>query len=444
MTVKLQSGGAGQANTKLPALWSVVKVIAGNGGYVALGFVANIVSANGLTPAGFGLVAISLAILNVLQEICGNGVDLAMVRLAAPHAKTNPAIAQGYYIAALKYKLVMNLLVAVPLWFTAPSLAGWIFNDPQMTLLLRWVCAGLMGAAIYNYAISCMQAEERFGQYAILRVANNLAKLAMLGLIWLLGVFNPNTVFASWIVAFFIGYVMALLFKRAPPIKCNAIATSSDPDNRAYLKEVFHFSKWLIGSSFLFCLYSRMDMLILGRYVDAAEIGQYAAAWNITFIIDLMTYSVIIALLPRAAGLTTKAEFSEYMKHTFLICLGICVMISPLYFLSDLFFELFFPAYSSSAGLFRVLLSGALITLLLHPLYLILYARNRVNRLTLINFILVIFSVILGFACIPSYGAMGAAWVTVCGRVLASLLILYFVYRELNASLQNTTYKLAN
>ena len=421
--------------SKLPALMSVVKVIAGNGGYVVLGFVANMASANGLSPAQFGLVAVSLAVLNVLQEICGNGVDLAMVRLAAPHVKNKPNIAAGYYSAALRYKLAISIGVACILYLLAPALAHWAFSNPQMTSMLRWVCLGLIGAALYNYALSRMQAEERFGQYAILRVLNNVAKLIMLGGIWFAGMFNPEAVLSTWILAFFIGYVMALMFRghnRSASIQATKAVTK--PPNADYFHEVFHFSKWLVCSSFLFCLYSRTDMLILARYVDIADIGQYAAAWNITFIIDLMTYSVIVALLPRATQLSTTGEFRNYMRHTFVICAVICLMLSPLYFLAEFFFDVFFPAYTESASLFRILLSGALITLLFHPLYLILYTRNRVNRLTIVNALLVVFILLLGLSVIPGFGTQGAAWVTVAGRVFASLLILFFVYSELKST----------
>jgi O-antigen/teichoic acid export membrane protein len=408
---------------------AVAKVILGNGSYVGLGFLANVFSANGLTPAQFGLVSIALATLNVLQEVCGNGLDLSMVRLAAPHVEQNPRKAAAYYRAALQLKLLVNGSIALLLFLLAPSLAIWIFNTPEIAPMLKWVSAGLMGACLYNYMLSRVQAEERFTLYAVLRASNNVGKLLVLGAIWLLGMFTPDGVLGAWMGAFFIGYVLS--------IGLGATRSAVQPDGPLvrpeYWREIFHFSKWVIASSFLFSLYSRVDMLILSRFVDSAAIGQYAAAWNITFIIDLMTYSVIIALLPQAVKIQQHADFPAYLKKTFAICVIIALGLSPLYILSDWFFSVFFPAYTDSADLFGVLFLGAIITLLFHPLYLILYARNRVSRLTLINLLLLLFCTALGLAVIPVYGAPGAAWVTVIGRVFASVLICYFVHRELQA-----------
>lgn len=408
---------------------AVAKVILGNGSYVGLGFLANVFSANGLSPAQFGLVSIALATLNVLQEICGNGLDLSMVRLAAPHVESNPKKAAAYYRAALQLKLLVNGAIALTLFLLAPNLAVLIFDTPEIAPMLRWVSVGLMGACLYNYMLSRVQAEERFTLYAILRASNNVGKLLVLSAIWLLGMFTADGVLGAWMGAFFIGYVLSLALGATR----NSVSPEGPYIRADFWKEIFHFSKWVIASSFLFSLYSRVDMLILSRYVDSAAIGQYAAAWNITFIIDLMTYSVIIALLPQAVKIQQHQDFPAYLKKTFAICVIIAVMLSPLYILSDWFFSVFFPAYTRSAELFGVLFLGAIITLLFHPLYLILYARNRVSRLTLINLLLLLFCTTLGLLVIPEYGAPGAAWVTVIGRVFASVLICYFVHRELRA-----------
>ncbi len=410
-------------------LLKVAKVIVGNGTYVALGFIANVVSANGLTPAEFGLVSVALATLNVLQEVCGNGLDLSMVRLAAPHVKDNPQRAAAFYRAALQLKLLVNGAVALLLYLFAPGIAGLVFSNPEIAPLLRWVSLGLLGASLYNYMLARVQAEERFTLYAVLRASNNIGKLLVLGVIALLDLFTPDGVLAAWIAAFFIGYVLSLAL--------GATRYSARPEgsglDTGYWAQLFHFGKWVVASSFLFSLYSRVDMLVLARYVDAADIGQYAAAWNITYIIDLMTYSVIIALLPQAVKLQHHGDFPGYLKRTFGLCLVLALGLLPMYLLSGLLFSVFFPAYTESAELFRVLFLGAIITLLFHPLYLILYARNRVNRLALINMLLLLFSIGLSLAVIPEFGAPGAAWVTVIGRVFASVLICYFVHLELQA-----------
>jgi O-antigen/teichoic acid export membrane protein len=426
---------AGQATPPRPGLRErlaavgagpIVKVVAGNGSYVALGFLAQIVSANGLTPAEFGLVSLALATLNILQEVCGNGFDLAMVRLAAPHAHDDPATAARYYRAALQLKTAVNVLVAAALWAAAPWLASAVFDNEAMTTLLRWIGAGLVGASLFNYLLAKFQAGERFLLYAALRAGSNVAKLGGLAALWLLGLFDAEGVLAAWMGAFFVGFGFALLFDRGP-----GPAQTPWQVDRGALHEIVVFSRWVIASSFLFSLYSRIDLLLLGRFGAPEQVGNYAAAWNITFVIDLLTYSVIVALLPRAARMAHRSEYLPYVLRTFGTCAAIALLLLPLFLLSDWLFATFFPSYEQAAEIFRILFWGAVVTLLLHPLYLILYANNRVSRLTLVNLLLVLFTGATGLMVIPEYGAVGAAWVTFAGRAFASALIAAFVAVEL-------------
>lgn len=404
----------------------VIKVVAGNGSFVILGFLANLIAANGLSPEGFGLMAVSLATLNVLQEICGNGVDLAMVKIAAPHVGKDDGQLARFYRAGLQIKLLINGAVAMAVWLLAEPIALWIFKDARLAGFMEWVSLGLISAAMFNYMLAKFQTEERFSLYSTLRVLNNVAKIAMLGLLWWLNEFEPESVFATWMVAFLVSFGMALLTGRE-----SRAARPLTAVDKTHWGDILRFARWTVASSFLYSLYSRTDILILGRYVEDAAVGLYAVSWNITFVIDLVTYSVIIALLPRAAKMSTRAEFTAYLKSTFLVCLVLAIGITPLFPMSDWLFTTFFPDYGLDASpLFRILLSGAIITLLFHPLYLILYARDKAHRLTLVNLLLAIFALIAGLMIIPEYGATGAAAVTVAGRVFASALICYFVYSE--------------
>jgi O-antigen/teichoic acid export membrane protein len=405
----------------------VLKVVAGNGSFVVLGFVANLIAANGLSPDGFGLMALALAMLNVLQEVCGAGVDLAIVRIAAPHVGRDADCLARVYRAGLQIKLIFNGSIALAVWMFAGPIARGLFDDPRLSPLLGWVAVGLLAAALFNYMLAKFQTEERFALYSTLRVLNNVAKLVFLGLLAWIGLFEPVAVFASWMLAFVVSFGMALVWDRRTTLPGLPVVRIEGER----WGEILRFARWTVASSFLYSLYSRTDLLILARYVGDAEVGLYAVSWNITFVIDLVTYSVIVALLPRASKMSTHGEFVAYLKSTFLICALLALCVMPLFLLSDWLFATFFPAYgTAAASLFRILLSGALITLLFHPLYLILYARDQAYRLTQVNLLLVLFVLLAGLLVIPAYGTTGAALVTVAGRVFASALICYFVFSE--------------
>jgi O-antigen/teichoic acid export membrane protein len=197
--------------------------------------------------------------------------------------------------------------------------------------------------------------------------------------------------------------------------------------------EVFRFGRWIVASHLLFALYSRVDLLMIGRILKPEDAAFYSVAWNFSFPIDLCTYSVILALLPRVARLRTRAEYLGEVRRIFALCAGIAVLLLPLFFLAGPSIRLLFPGYAPAAEIFQVLFLGPLVTVLVHPLYLILYARNRVALLTAVDLLLVLACAGLCLLWIPQHGTLGAAWATVVARLVNCVLVLFLVVLELRS-----------
>ncbi|RIL07166.1 MAG: hypothetical protein DCC71_04115 [Proteobacteria bacterium] len=404
-----------------------LQVMAGNGVYIALGFACNVVVANGLGPAAYGTLAIAMAVMLVLQELAGSGLDLAMVRLAAQHAATDPARAQRIFRAGLYVKLAVSAAVMALAWLCAGPVARGAFGDPELAGPLRWAAVGVLGGALHGWVLARFQADEHFRHYALFRSVNNALKLAALGGLWLAGALTLDAVLAVSVGVFFVAYGVGLPFlpraqDAAPP---GALAGAG--------RDVLRFGRWIVASHLLFALYSRVDLLMIGRLLTPEDAAFYAVAWNFSFPIDLCTYAVILAMLPRVARLTTRAEYVAETRRIFALCAAIAVALLPLFFLAEPSIRLLFPGYAASAEIFRVLFLGPLVTVLVHPLYLILYARNRVAMLTAVDLVLVVACAAGCLVWIPAYGTIGAAWATVAARVVNCLLVLGLVVLELRA-----------
>ncbi|MDZ7784563.1 MAG: hypothetical protein U5K56_17035 [Halioglobus sp.] len=90
-----------------------------------------------------------------------------------------------------------------------------------------------------------------------------------------------------------------------------------------------------------------------------------------------------------------------------------CALL-PMYLLSDTLFSVFFPAYTESPDLFRILFLGAIVTLLFHPLYLdSLRARSGEPPDAYQPAVACIRCLSEPRARYPELGATGAAWATV-------------------------------
>ena len=145
------------------------------------------------------------------------------------------------------------------------------------------------------------------------------------------------------------------------------------------MAEVLWMGRWMIVTHLLFSLYGRLDVLFLGWLRNGAEVGYYTVAWNLGFLIDLCTYSFITALLPQASRMRDRRDYFDYGRKTLGACALMALAVTPMLLFAEPFIRLLFPAYVPAVEIFRVLFWGSLITLLTHPLYLIVYQRDRVE-----------------------------------------------------------------
>ncbi len=413
------------------SVFSWIKVMTGNGLYVSLGFAANLIMANGLTPATYGLLSMALAVMVIVQQTCGSGIDLSMVRLAAPYVQTDPARSQQIFKTALHIKLLFGITAIIVLWIVAEPAARFLLEKPELETPLRWAALGILGAALYGWILARFQAEERFNAYAAFRSANNILKVAGLGLLWYLAAFTLETVLALSVGVFFLSFGIGLFFVPRLTVKPDA------HQNSGSMMDLLRFGRWIIASHILFAFYSRIDLLFVGKLTTIQDAGFYSVGWNFTFLMDLCTYSVIQAMLPQAARLKTRAEIITYLRRTFILCIGIAVTLLPLYFLAAPLVHWLYPGYSPAVEIFRVLFWGPLLTVLVHPLYLIFYARNRVAVLSGIDLVLVIVCAAGCYILIPGHGMLGGAYATLTARIINCLLILLLISRELRKITDN-------
>ena len=405
-------------------LTSWLSVMLGNTLYVGLGAVASWIVASALSPGEFGLLALAITLLALAQESCGSGIDLAMIRLAAPHTHTDPGRARAVFSSSLRLKLVLSLVAAAALWAFEDWVAREIFGSGERTDLLRWVSVGLVGSVLYGAVLARLQAEERFRLFAVLRAANGGLRVAALALLWHLGMLSLGWAIGVSMASFWITFGLGQLAFAGQ-------GSPADPPAAPGLwKDVIRFGRWVILSHMLFALYSRVDILLLGYFRPKAEVGSYAVAWNVMFLMDLSTYSLITSLLPRASRLHDAGQLGGQIRDTLKLSGLIAAGLVPAYLLSGPALRLLFPQYRQAPDVFHVLFWGALVTLLVHPLYLILYNRNKVASLVAVDCSLVLLALGGGLLFIPSHGWKGAAWTTVAARAWSCVLILLLVLRE--------------
>jgi O-antigen/teichoic acid export membrane protein len=422
----LRIGGLRHALGKFN-LKPILIVAAGNGGSAAMSIAATWMMATKLTPAQFGAFSLALAIMTVLQEIGGPSLDIAIVRFASSHSRSDPLRAEAYFRAGYRLKLLISGLLAAGLALLAGFLADNVYHEQLLRPLFYWMAAGLVVANLSTFILARLQAAERFLAYSVQRILVNFLKVLLLALAWAIDSLDLHTVPAAWTLSFVLSYLIGVRACPAPRGHPRNM-----PGDRPY-GEIAGFAKWVMLSGLFFALHMRADILLLGSFRTAAEVGYYSIAWNLMLLLDLITSSIISALLPKASKIT-PGDSAGFGWTILAASAVIAAALSPLYFFSDTLITAFFPKYLPAIGTFHILFWSSIVVLLIYPLYLGFYSQNKPARVSVTYGILVVASVTVGFTIIPQYGLPGAAYTTFIARAIGGAVILMFLFTDWHRS----------
>jgi O-antigen/teichoic acid export membrane protein len=403
---------------------TVLIVAGGNGASAGFAIIANWLVANRLGPSEFGLFSLAIGVMNLLQEIGGPSLDIAIVRYAAPHARADPLRAEVFFKAGLGLKVLIGGGLGAALAFAAGALADDVYAAPALRPLFYWMAAGLLAANLSTFVLARLQAAERFFSYGILRALGNALKVGLLGAAAAVGLLDLQATAAIWSLSFLLAFVMSLPFARAP-----RGTLPQQPGDSPY-RDITRFAKWVMLSGLLFAIHMRADVLLLGRYRPLEDVGYYAIAWNLMLFIDLITSSIVVAFLPQAAKVTNRTEVLEFRRTLLTASIIIALLLSPIYLFAGPIIATLFPGYQLSVAPFRVLFWSSVIVLLIYPLYLSFYAENKPAKVSAMYGVLAMTSVVAGVLIIPSGGLLGAANTTLIARALGGAVLLALLFAE--------------
>jgi lipopolysaccharide exporter len=120
-----------------------------------IGFVSTIILARLLTPDDFGVVAMAMVGVAMLEVFTQSGSDLALLRNAEP--------TREHYNAAWTLEIIQGCVLAVLLFTTAP-LVGGHFEDPRVTNVIRLLSLRAVVGGFQNIGVVTFRRELRFGR----------------------------------------------------------------------------------------------------------------------------------------------------------------------------------------------------------------------------------------------------------------------------------------
>lgn len=296
-------------------------------------FVATIVLARLLVPDDFGLVALGLLALRLLESLRSLGIGAAVVqRQEEPERSANVAFALS---------LTMGTLLAVAVYAVAPLAAAY-FQDPRVTPIVRVLAVSFVLSGLRQVHESRLQKALDFRRRFIPLIAGAAGKggvsilLAWMGagvwsLVWgqLCGEAIQTLIY--WLVG---GWRPRLRF------------------NRKIARSLLRFGVQISILEFLAMLVNNLDYVFIGRRLETDQLGFYTMAFRLPELLIVGFFRVFsqaafpaYARLQRDVGLLA-AGFSRTLRNTSLITvpMALGMMIIAPEFVPAVYGERWIPA----------------------------------------------------------------------------------------------------
>ncbi|NVL90288.1 MAG: flippase [Desulfobacterales bacterium] len=313
-----------------------------------LGFLTRVKIANTLGKEGFGLLAYGLVLGRYAGTLVRFGLDRTLVRDLVHYPKRFGELVTASLI--LRGSMFILVLIGLLIWK--------FLEGPETEL--TWA---LFIVIIAHFVVSLdLQATydswHKMSRHAVYRL---IQRLCYLGCVWGLVLFVPGKLNILWIGALMLGSVVLYLslqynwaFKR---IDFKNISVS-------LIKTACRMGRgnlwiWLAAMG---CLsFGSLNQLILKHYSGTAELGGYAAAWQIVAIAMLLLTQISRVGNPATARITRKDSnqsarirfLTKYSVVMFVVAapVGIAALICP-----ELIITLLFrPEYASAASVMRIM-----------------------------------------------------------------------------------------
>ncbi|MFC2050908.1 flippase [Chloroflexota bacterium] len=403
-----------------------VLVLTGTGIGMILGFVSRVMVARYVTQSEFGIFSLASVLLNVCASISLLGLAIGTTRqLAFYRGKEDESKVRGVVLSSVEIAAISSIFFSIVLFLTSDLISIRLFHSPELTTPLRVFCIAIPFFVLIQTFTSIFRGFERaepsvyFQQilrnalFPLLLLVVILLSLPFMGVIW---------AFVASVVLTFAAFTVYAA--RKPPLVLKKERHSPISQTA---KELLLFSLPLAGALMFYFSVVWLDILMLGFFKTAADVGLYNAAQSFTSLFPMVLEAATFIYFPLMSQLSAKNQFDDIKRSYTVLTKWIFMATLPLFLIFVLFPEatltiLFGSRYIAAAPVLQILSLGFFTLAILGASSTTLAAMGHVRFIMWSVLISFIASVALNIILIPPLGIIGAAIAT--ASVLAMTFIL--------------------
>lgn len=378
----------------------------------SVGILSTVVLARLLTPKDFGLIAMAIAVMAILELMAAFGFDSALIQRQNTRRE--------HFDTAWTFNVIFGIAIALLLILLALPAADF-YRDPRLALILPSLALSALVGGFENIGTVAFRKDLDFRSEFRFLVAKRLVTF-LITLVMALLLRNYWALIAGVVTGRMLS--VAISYRLHPYRPRFSLIARAD---------LLHFSKWLFLSNLVQTLQAKATDLVLGRTVGPHSLGVY----NIAVEIAVMPSTDFVAPLNRAvypaySRLTGDLEalrrrFIDVYSLIALIAFPVAVGISCVAAIAvDV---LLGDKWLEAIPIIRITSLCGLCSALQSNLYVVVLAMGQPRATTLLSAALFVVSLpVLVFASL-AFGVNGAAFAYLVTALLGLSSIVYVFCR---------------
>ena len=396
-------------------------------GFAGFAFLNAIILARVLGPKGYGAFANAMAWVSLLTIPATFGFGILLVRDTAIYRSQGQwSLLKGL----LRFSNNFVLILSVFLSLSAAVVANYLFAAPDQAMMRHtiWIALGMLPVlALYNLR----EATTRGLEYVIrARLPGMLVRpgLLLAGVICLYYFWpnhlEPSTAMAVNVAAGVTALGLGIFFLRKllpPEVK----TATPEYTPRPWLKAAFPMLVY--GGAQI--VLGQTDIVMLGAMRGAHDVGLYAVANRLAFLLIYVMMASNMILMPVMARLYANREIKRLQKILTQVVRLSFFLVLPfgigLIFFGQKILNIFGPEFINAQPALIVLAIGRIIDLFVGvgTGILLLTVAGQEKAVAIIFLFVTLINLLLNLMLIPSYGTTGAAMASMTSLLTAKITI---------------------
>jgi O-antigen/teichoic acid export membrane protein len=382
-----------------------------------------------LSVENFGTYSLIFSIIAMAMIFSDLRLGDGIVKLLSEYGTKKDIESQKTLLnISFKIKIILGFSVTVILIVIAP-LISISYDNTDLTFPLQAFALYLPFISIRDFLIASYRGLETYKKIVYLRFIELIVTFSLF--IFLV----PSYGLIGAIISYIGGIAFTLIIISILSFEILSSSIKSKKFNKKIFHRLIYFGKFTAISAGLSTIFYKIDIILVGYFLDMEDVAHYAAAQTIVLGIPFVFAGLGMTLIPKFTALSIKDKnIMKKMVKTvtlYTVIISSLIVMLIVVFAPQIISIIYPPDYKSSAEILRILIFMGLFNLWAITFLPTLYAFDRPKTATKIHFFIVLTEIPLCLILIPSFGVIGAAFSSVIAQMIGLIVGAAVIYKLL-------------